>query len=287
MNASNLFLILTVLLAFCAWYQNREDSKQKNRIEELGTLNKNLTKEVEKLAIINNQLALQNTELGTQNINLSVKTNTLIEETQQLTSISKSLIEKVDLRTEKYSLENALFGSLDLYFVDKLKDDEDIVVHFGSYTYTNSVKMYRSENPPTMMSIEGRALMPFRVVDHKLKVNLTVYDLGGNLVVEIVNNSWRRNPNNTGKFNYDNRGFEIIDNRGFVAINVNLVSNKEIAMQGYLLDRNSGILTIGGESKHIIHPLPRTFNEIEELFKLANIKQLFNYDRENWLGSRR
>lgn len=286
MTATNLFLALTILTAFCAWYLSTQDSKQKDRIENLGNINKKLTTEVEKLSQINNSIAIENSKLTNHNIILTAEAKILIAEVKKLTVVSNELVAKIDTRTEAQSLENALSGELDLIFDNPLKDSDWLIMRFGTFTSNNPVKWFKKEDPPVFISIGDKDLVPFRVVGDKLKVNLTIYDLNGNWIAEIVNNFWRRNPNNTSKFNYDKTGFEIVDNRGFIALNVDLISNKEIKCQGYLISRDRGQLFIGGTKGFSTHPIPKTIGEVEKYFEQAQVKQMFKYTGDHWIGKR-
>lgn len=290
MSGTNIFLALTVLTAICAWYLSREDSKQKDRIENIGNITQKLTKEVENLSQINNSLAIKNAELTKQNIDLTNKANELISEVQKLTSTSNELIKSVDVRTENQRAENLLNGEFDFAYDKLLEDNEVISVKFGNnITVGNPVSRLKAGMAPGSgnVSLDGEHdLMPLNVIGGKLKFSATIYDLDGDWIADIENNSWQRNPNNTGRFNYDSKGFEIIDKKGFIALSVDLISRTVVSIQGYLVERRVGGIMFFGEKDRASISIAAPFIKKLEIIERVKAKRIFKYSGPNWLGER-
>jgi hypothetical protein len=276
-----LLFVFTVLTALFAYAKNVDSDKQLNRMENYDSLNLRLGEEIKNLSNINNSIAgridtivTENKLLTQQNIALSNKANELIEEVKKLSIISNDLIERVDVRTEKTTLENALMGEIILKNSAPLRDDEILTVNVGGMSFGNSVLSYKSNDPPKNIFINGKDLIPLKVINGAVKISAKVYDLSGNWIVEIKDNKWTRNPNNTGKFEYDDSGFEIVDNRGFTALSINLDSRTNISIEGYLLDIRTSELFISGNMTFRTS-INRPLKQIIELLEKANIRKLF------------
>ncbi len=286
MNVPLIFLAFTVGTAIIGYIVSRDDSNQKNRIENLGRINNDLTKEVEKLSHLNTDIAMQNSVLAVENNKLANKANELVEEVKKLTAASNELIRRVDLRTEEQSALTALSGIIDFDNDKPLMDEEMLNLHLGNNKLGNPVSDYKKENRPVLLNLTDGDFVPIKIVDGKLKFSVKIYDLGGNWIANISDNYWIRNPNNTGLFNYDAHGFEVIDNGGFVALSVNIVSRTDIEMQGYLVDRVAARIILFGENGMMTLNLPITFVQANATIKKVGIKPIFRYSGPNWLGAR-
>ncbi|MDF9798619.1 uncharacterized membrane-anchored protein YhcB (DUF1043 family) [Catalinimonas alkaloidigena] len=282
-----IILIVTIIAAIAAFWSNVQSNRQLNRMEEYDSLNLKLGKEIKYLSDINNQISTridtivaENRSLTQHNIQLTNKANELIEEVEKLTTTSNELIKKA-------SAENALTGILDFQYDKPLEDSETLIVRAGGVEVGNNVRSLKSNNPPGYISIGGRDLIPIKIVDGKLKVSITIYDIYGNLIVEIENNVWYRYANNSGKFNYDSKGFEVVDNQGLTALSINLDSRTEVSIEGYFYDRKTGNIYIYGGNRFQAIPIFRPAKNIIEKIEKANIRQMFEYSGNNWIGKRR
>jgi hypothetical protein len=170
-------LIITILAAVAAYWSNIQSDRQLNRMENYDSLNLNLAKEIKSLSDLNNSIAsridtivIENHKLTAQNISLTTKANELITQVEKLAQISNTLISKVDVRTEKATLENALTGEFNFDFGEPLNDDEMLAVKAGEHgiTVVYPVKWYRSDRPPKNIVIDGVDIIPFKILDGKL-----------------------------------------------------------------------------------------------------------------------
>ncbi len=287
-----IILIITIAAAIAAYWANIKNNNQLDRIEEYDTLNNKLAEEIKELSELNgaisyrvDKIVLANNTLMGENIVLSNQTNELIDEVKKLTSSSNNLIKKVDLRTEISSFENALTGEINFDHNEPLKDNESLWIKSRGLKIGNTVSEYKSDSPPQHIVIGGIDIIPIKIIDGKLKISVTVYDLSGNQIVEIIDNVWRRNPNNSGKFNYDSKGFEIIDNKGLTALSINLDTRTNVSIEGYFLERKTNRINVFGKrySTFLNNNLSKSIEVIEK----SNIRRLFEYSGQNWLGKRK
>lgn len=293
-DASLIILFITIASAIAAYWSNVEGNKQLDRMEQYDSLNNKLNGEVMQLSTLNNMIAnridtivSENNSLTQQNIALTNKTNVLVEQVEKLTAASNALIKNVDIRTEKTTAENVVTGEINLEYERPLEDNEKLTIRAGGFKSTNFVGKYKEKDPPQHIIIDNKDIIPLKIVDGKIKFSVTVYDLSGNLLAEVKENVWRRNPNSTCKFNYDSRGFEIIDNRGFTALSVNLDSRTQVSIEGYFFDRKSGFFYIYGGNSFQNLPITSPIKEIFGTIERAHIRTLFEYSGKNWIGKRK
>jgi hypothetical protein len=238
-------------------------------------------------------------EVATENENrarqaerqLLEKAEALIEAQKEIVKLQEQqnqLLVRVDARAEKTSKENALTGKIDLR-LSGLKLDDQIIRRFGGEEGATAINSYSQmiQWKPKFISVGQEDLIKVRIVDNKMVISLTWYNLKGEWIVEIVDNFWRRNPTNTGKFNYDDKGFEVVDNQGNIALNLNFRKQNEIIIQGYIYTPQNGLIAIGG--KNGVYVPKKTDNDVSIIQKMKEIQiiQLFEYSGEGWLGKRR
>ena len=205
-----IILALTILAAGAAYWSTIENNHQLNRMEKYDTLNIKLSKEIQELSDLNNSIAkridtivTENLTLTEQNFNLTLKANELIEKVEKLTYTSNELISKVDVRTEKTSKENAVTGIIDFENDTPFKNDEKIMFNIGGNKMIFSVEKLSSQMLPQLINIGNKNIIPIKIEDGKIKISISVLDLNGKILIEIIDNIWTRNLNNGSKFNYD------------------------------------------------------------------------------------
>ncbi len=178
MNSAVIILGLTILAAIAAFIATNKDNAQKDRIEDLGKINKDLSVKVAELAKLNNDIALQvdtivkeNKFLAKKNIELSSKANSLIIEVQNLSSKSNILANKLDIKTDQ---EFAVTGELNLQ-VDN-EEDSHIIIDYGGNIIDNPIDSYYKDFNINNF-LRYKDLTPFfiRVQERKLLLNCKVY----------------------------------------------------------------------------------------------------------------
>lgn len=277
----NTLFIFNVIFAFIIGVStlvlNLYQSKQFNEIQDTG-------KETLDTARATKQLAEEIKNL--QEVN-----DRIVSNVGKLTSASNGLIKRIDSTTTETSKENALTGEFSFNLGQPIYDSSTITVTYGAFEATNSVKPIKGKWYTGFNFIkfrDGTVPLTFDVINNKLVMSLKVYDLNGDMIVDIINNHWYRYQNNTGKFNYDSRGFEIFDKKGDLVFNVNMFSNNKMKMQGYLIDRNHHFILVGGQQFDVTWNWGEIPNA-SELFTIINhnkIKQIFNYNEKNYIGKR-
>lgn len=294
-----IILLITIAAAIAAYWSNKENNDQLNRLEKYDTLNNQLSKEIKHLSTLNNLITgrvdvivSENKALTEHNIILTDKANTLIQEVEKLTLASNELINKINVRAQNTSDENALTGEFDIAYDTPLGDEEILRVIAGTLKTGNPVARFkypeRYPYPPGNVSLDGEHdLIPLSFVNGKLKFSTKIYDLDGDWIADIDNNVWQRNPNNTGRFNYDAKGFEVIDKRGFVALSVDLLTRTDISIHGYLVERRvGGIFVMGEKGQKTISVYAPLVDKIK-LLESLQVRQLFEYSGKKWLGKRK
>lgn len=283
MNTPILILVLTILAAIAAFVANKQDIRQKNRIEELGTIGTNLTSEVKKLSEINNSIAsktdnivAENKLLTEQNIELTNKAKILIEKVGALTEKSHVLLNKLDVKTDD---EFAISGEFNL-LLDK--EQSDITLHYGSNEIINPKESFIFGLNINGMSVSANyAPIYFLIANDVLYITTKLYDEEANLIVEIENNKWRLNKNFVSKFNFDDKGVEIFDNKGRVFFSVNILPQNTIEIQAILAS---------GKTLDLVTP-NGFFGGINgdgiSILNTLNIQPLFEYTGNKWRGVRR
>ena len=187
--------------------------------------------------------------------------------------------------------KNALTGEFDFDLGKPLYDTTRVHVLYGNGDMYNTLKTIPGNAFSGTRIIafdDGYIPITFDIINYKPVISLKMWDLEGNLVVEIENNKWRRYPNSTGKFNYDSRGFEIFDNSGNLIFNIDFVSYNIIKIQGYVADLIHHAIWIpaSGAIYNSDWNNPETIKAIRtELFKYPATR-LFEYSGDNWLGKR-
>lgn len=289
-----IILALTILAAGAAYWSTIENNDQLNRMEKYDTLNVKLNKEIQNLSDLNNSIAkridrivTENLTLTEQNFHITQKANELIGKVEHLTNISNELIKKVDIRTEKSSAENAVTGILD--FENKVPFDksEELIFNVGGNKLIFSVNKFIKPPFPGLVNFENKNIIPVKIEDGKIKISIVVLDLEGKILIDIKDNVWVKNSNNGSKFNYDSTGIEVIDNQNFVALSINMNSRTEITIQGYFLERETGSLLIYGEKGIIPTNINLSKKDIIQAIEKAQIKSLFEYPANNWIGIRK
>lgn len=271
-------LVFTVSLSFITYLITKSDTEKSDNILSTGRRTEELTKQIERLSLINDSIAAHSDSL-------TIKIDTL-------TQRANKLIGNIDTRTEQQSEENALTGQFNFDFGKPLYDTSTITVVFGTITGVNTIKpdpkIWYKAGMHLIHFSDGFEPITFDLKNHRLVLSLKVYDLNGNLIVSIDNNYWHRYVNNTGIFNYDKRGFEVFDNRGNIALNVNLISKDTIVLQGYLIERKYHFIMIAGQEVSVPWQWgdPRGEAQLIDEVNKVKIRQLFVYTGLNWLHKR-
>lgn len=289
-----IILALTILAAGAAYWSTIENNDQLNRMEKYDTLNIKLSKEIQELSDLNNSIAkridtivTENFTLTEQNFRLTQKANELIEKVEQLTNTSNELIKKVDVRTEKTSAENAVTGIIDFVNEIPFNKNEKLVFSIGGNKMAFMVERFTKLPLPGLVKIGDKDIIPIKVEDGRIKISIVVLDLDGKVLIEIKDNVWVKNSNNGSKFNYDSNGLEVIDNQGFVALSINMDSRTEVSIQGYFLERITGSLFIYGGKGIYPTNINSSKKNIIEIIEKADIRRLFEYPANNWIGKRK
>lgn len=301
-----LLLCAGIVACIATFVSSKQDQDQKDAIQKLGQENLALSKEISKLDSINNniasrveQLSDENNKLIGENINLSKETKALISEVQNLTEKSKQLIDKIDKTTTYSAEENLQTGELTIGLDSKLSDNDNINVLFGQNITVAPIKKLK-EGKGLPFSL-GSMLAIFLKIDNnnKFLFNIQVFDIEENLIAEIINNNWRSNKNYVSKFNYDESGFEVMDNKGRIVLNIDLISNNTILIQGIWLNQEKQICLIGSKGFVLIPAKTPEYEAalkakqnkdyntyIKESINKVQIKQLFEYTGKHWLHRR-
>lgn len=206
---------------------------------------------------------------------------------QNSLAFSLSRLEKLNQIEKRQQDENAFAGNLDFDFGSQLKDDDKITVKFGTNLLTTTVAQVKnSKRPISFVLAYGRELFTFNIVNNKLTLNLTSFNLNGGFIASIENNIWRRNPNSSAMFNYDKKGFEIIDNYGNIAINVDLISKDTIFVKGYIPMPEQKSINICGDGGCLMIPVQNE-QGITNAIRRYTGQRMFEYNTPNWLHKRR
>lgn len=102
---------------------------------------------------------------------------------------------------------------------------------------------------------------------NNLLVSSKIYDNSGKIVAEIVDNTWRINPNNVFTREFNNNMLQVIDNYGNVVLAVNFLSSSTIVIHGVFCSPD-GILfafdqsSVGIPSKN--NPMAKILEEKEK-----------------------
>ncbi len=196
-----------------------------------------------------------------------------------MTNRSHSLINKLDVKTDQ---EFAVTGNFDFTFDTPLSDNDEIFFPLGGIIQILTVSQLKKD-------IDFHQPFSFKIINQKLVMSCTIYDLEGKWVAEVENNKWRINKNNTGKFNYDNKGFEVFDNKGRIVMSLDIRKNKNIILQGVYVSPNDPQVTIMTPSTSLLlrSTNPSTDQKILTQIKNARFEQLFNYTGAFWHSSRK
>lgn len=274
--------IITFIIALITFFLNNEQSKQFTRMENVGIQTRDTS--IKSLDTIEATKALAQEIKQLQDIN-----NGIVQNIEKLSTASGYILKNIKTTTKEHSEENALSGQLDLGYSKPFSDNDLLQISFGGYTMGNTFSQVKKWKPHLFAFADNRSVDPikFSVVDNKLVVTLKAFDIYGNWIVEIENNNWHRNPNYTGKFNYDNRGFEIVDNKDNISLNLDLLSNNKIKMQGYIPVKEVGLVLIAGTKYSTNLYLARGEEAIIQEINKVEIRQLFEYTGKNWLHKRK
>lgn len=133
-------LIAGVISLILTFFANKDDSEQKNRIEELGNINKELGR---KNAELGNQIkdlhlysqyisettrriVEENEKLSRENIKITTEARQLILEVQKSNQLTHLLVDKIDLKTDKEFAQNLIAGQLEIK-VQAIQNERPII----------------------------------------------------------------------------------------------------------------------------------------------------------------
>jgi hypothetical protein len=271
-------LVFIIIGGIAGYYMSKDDSEQKNRIEHLTLVDDSLSRSNDSLLKKLRDLQQTNNEIASGTQKLSEENGIITEKVMELTSL-------INKRAAKESEENAQYGRL--YLKDKLKKDSGIHLFFGGDVFTyEKLDKYKKGQLLTPIAVNDNELFKLGIVDNKLMISLTAFDLRGNWVVEISNNWWRRNPCYTGKFNYNDTALEIIDNEGNLVLNLILNTNGLI-YNGYFMSKGSNSFLMASRItnnwKFILLNEKDARQKIAEGLQEVNKNQIFRYTGKNWI----
>lgn len=192
---------------------------------------------------------------------------------------SHLLINKLDIKTDQ---EFAVTGNFDFTFDSPLQDNDEILFPLGGMII--AFKVWQLKN-----DIDFHQPFSFKIINQKLVMSCSIYDLDGRWIAEVENNKWRINKNNTGKFNYDSKGFEVFDNKGRIVLSLDIRQNKNVIMQGvYVSPNNPQVTIMTPTTSHLLRSTnPSTDPIVLMQIKNAKFEQLFNYTGAFWHSSRK
>lgn len=287
MNTSVVILVLTILAAIAAFWANKQDSNQKDRIETLGQTNTDLTEQVRKLSILNNDIANnaqkiadRNSELAVKNLQLTTKANELISRVDLLTEQSYELVKKLDTKTDE---EFAVSGEFEF----SINQGKSIVQIYSIEMGGNLALVTYNQRNMSLIHIGDVCDIYLR--DFKLMVTGKFYDLQRNLIAEIEENRWRVSKTSVSKFNFDENGFEVFDIKGRLVVQFDIRGPK-IKLQGYFAAKSMKVLTVTDNGGSLDFPYGTdTLNkEVYKYYdKHLNSRSLFIYCGNRWHGIRR
>jgi hypothetical protein len=294
---SVLLLIAGILAVAGSFISSTKDTQQKDSIERLGNENLNLSKEIHKLNILNEDISEKVKKIVTENNKTSAENLQLSQHSKELISEVQHLIIKVDSTTTNEAAENKKTGELFLTFNSEFKKRVSFKVGGNSFALT----LDQIRNGAQIFASVNKDPLSIKVVNNKLLISMRVFDIDGNLIAEIEDNFWRPNPNLTAKFNYDDHGFEVADNKGNIVVSINITATNEIEIQGIFAIKESKLFYIAGsngfnllsfKNPDMIALVYKKYNLTYEDFlnskiQQTNITQLFEYTGKNWLHKRK
>ncbi len=208
-----------------------------------------------------------------QDLASSEKSNKILENTQKTGSSIDQFID-----------ENRLDGTL--VFDKNLIDPNAYITITTGMSMQVPFSMINSSSPICV----GDDIYPieWHINDDKPEVTCICYDLNGNWMVDVRKNYWRRNPNVSSKFNYDSKGFEVIDNKGNVALSIDISQKNTIVIQGYFCFRKEDYILVLGQvmSNGQFSRALKDPTAFENIYRRSEVRNLFLYDREHYIGQR-
>jgi hypothetical protein len=284
--------VIGFVIVGCNLIINIRDEGKMTNIDDT-TKNIDTTTKESKLIAKNIERLQQLDSLLTAHIDsITRDNNRLTGDVKSIVDNSKGVIKEIKNISENQIDENALSGKLELTANKPFIGDSLINISFGTLSTHKKANIYNNGKALTFLGFGNQSgdfgAITMKIVGNKILISVTIYDLFGNWIVDIVNNNWRRNPNNTGKFNYDKNGFEMIDNRNHVAFNFHIKSQYDILMSGYILSKETNQLFISGKSITIIKLNPSiSLKQIEDEIKEMGADPIFEYTGEHWLHKRK
>lgn len=137
--------------------------------------------------------------------------------------------------------------------------------------------------------------MTIYISDFKYFITAKVYDLQGNLLFEIQDNTWRVYRNAIHKFNYDDNGLEVIDKEGRIAISIDfggtlyvqgIIPCTSTSLGYYLLPEFSPNFKEGVFEMNIPYGTPELNKAFDHLYDSLPIKPMFRYVGKDWQHAR-
>jgi hypothetical protein len=281
-------LILGILVVFATYFKGKKDGSQLDKIEKKSTETNALTTHIDNIQKLHLQLTNQIDTIVKENSILSHRANDLITQVQELTQASHNTLSSVETLTSKEFAQNAIQGKLNLSFDKPLKDQDSVTVIFGNST-TNYVWEW---NKNGYIKIGDFDLINLKIINSRIVLSLVANDFLGNWLAEIDQNYWRRNQSQISKFNYDSKGFEIMNNKNKVCFSIDILSHNTIRIQGIFSFLSNRIIIVAHDDKFEWFSIgtngdlqQNIFTQIEAASKI-NIKPLFSYTGDNWIGKR-
>lgn len=283
-------LIITLastLSVFAAYYSSQQDQTQKNQIQNLGIISKDLGITNLKLGNKVKELQEANIEISKRIETLTVSSNLLIEEVKKLSVQSELIIKNIDAKADKEYAKNTSTGELELNYYTSGTEKLIFVLGGGSLDDAN-------------ITIGNERPFKIQLQNGQLYVTTKVYDIDNNLIAEIENNKWYLNKNYAGKFNYDKTGFEVIDNKGNIALSIDVLASNKVAIQGIFPIKSAQRVFIAGKKGFTSIPYSSKVNDANILrvaglkydaffnkcIQDVEMKKLFQYTGKNYLGQR-
>lgn len=283
-------MILGIALAIFCWISSYDDSNQKDRIEALAQKSDSLSTQIVSLTLKIDTIVSYDTFLVRQNIGLTDSSAQLTKTVKELTIRANRVMNKMNLKSDQ---EYAVSGDFNLSFSKPITPESEVTLEVGSNTIVNNVKAYKKDVNLRRFCGNINNIDPnffFRISDSILLIRTKIFDLNQNLIAEVDHNKWRINKNFVSKFNFDNRGFEVFDNQGRIALNVDVLADNKIAVQGIFVDNShDGALVATSEGAEYVGGIKSSNAavDINEYLKDHPIRQLFEYTGSKWHGVRR
>jgi hypothetical protein len=153
-------VVAAIVSGFFFTYSSYRSGITQGQIKDTVNANSELSRQIERLQNINNKI--------------DSSTNILVHNIDTLTNKTKTIIDRIDLRTNQQYEETALSGILKLSLGDRLKQSDWITLKFGSFTGRNTVHQLQTwKPPPSPILVQDETPIKWRIENNSLLISMT------------------------------------------------------------------------------------------------------------------